>query len=280
MSRQSFEGFLQGLRDLGDQDSGEIPGNLTSQANALAQALTTLPEIDRVNLAALISKHPDWVPLLALCVGLGGEKLKRQLQFRLGTSGWVILARQRPLDLISMLDEQFCLVDRVRNQYRRTWSFADVLVERYLASRRTASGAATRGRSVEDAVEQVINSLGLPHDVRTRFEGASGSTAPCDFAVPTSGAGALIVIAAKGFNSTGSKLSDAVREIEEMANNRRPMQFVYAVVDGIGWLGRQADLSRIFLASSTNRIDGLYNLSMMDEFRADLIQAAKRLGLT
>lgn len=48
MSRQSFEEFLQGLRDLGDQNSGEIPGSLTRQANALAQALTTLPEIPEV----------------------------------------------------------------------------------------------------------------------------------------------------------------------------------------------------------------------------------------
>jgi len=41
-------------------------------------------------------------------------------------------------------------------------------------------------------------------------------------------------VAAKGFDSTGSKLTDAVREIEEMADVRQARQFIMAVIDGRG----------------------------------------------
>lgn len=119
-----------------------------------------------------------------------------------------------------------------------------------------------------------MTSLGLPYELRTRFQGR-GADAPCDLAIPEGGAAAQIVCAAKGFDSTGSKLTDAVREIEEMANVRAPAQFVLAVVDGIGWHRRQADLVKIFGLYETRRIDGLYSLAMLDDFRAEVDQAAR-----
>jgi hypothetical protein len=42
---------------------------------------------------------------------------------------------------------------------------------------------------------------------------------------------AMIVFDMKSFNSTGSKLTDAVVEIEKMASLRAPKQYVYAVTD-------------------------------------------------
>lgn len=85
----------------------------------------------------------------------------------------------------------------------------------------------------------------------------------------------MIVCAAKGFDSTGSKLGDAVREIEAMAAVRAPTQFVLAVVDGIGWHRRESDLRRIFELASSGRIDGLYSLAMLDDFRRDVARAAR-----
>lgn len=99
-------------------------------------------------------------------------------------------------------------------------------------------------------------------------------TAPCDLVVPDSG-NAQIVVAAKGFDSTGSKLTDAVREIQEMAEIRLPRQFVIAVIDGIGWKSRKADLRRIHGLWETQQIDGMYTLATLDQFRNDLEEAAK-----
>jgi hypothetical protein len=87
------------------------------------------------------------------------------------------------------------------------------------------------------------------------------------------------VCGAKGFDSTGSKLTDAVRELEEMAETRLPRQFVFAVVDGMGWLSRRADLRRIHALLESRAINGLYALASIDDFRDDLEAAALRLGI-
>jgi len=79
--------------------------------------------------------------------------------------------------------------------------------------------------------------LSLMTAARTRFTGRNGRTAPCDLAV-LSGAHVVIAVAARGLDSTGSKLTDAVCEVEEMADVRLPTQFIMVVIDGIGSFGR------------------------------------------
>jgi len=133
------------------------------------------------------------------------------------------LARKQATEVIAMLDEQYDVVRLVSKQRHRTYDFGDVLVAR-AGTRRAAADAGATGRRVEDEIESVALDLGLPYDTRTRFEGQGGQTAPCDLAIPAGGAEAKIVVAAKGFDSTGSKLTDAVREVEEMAAKRRPTQ--------------------------------------------------------
>ena len=68
-------------------------------------------------------------------------------------------------------------------------------------------------------------------------------------------------------------------EIEEMAAVRTPTQFVLAVVDGIGWHRRQADLGRIYALYSRRLIDGLYSLALLDDFRVDVDRAATLRGI-
>lgn len=121
-------------------------------------------------------------------------------------------------------------MDRDRS---RQWSFAEILTERQ-SSRLRASGSIGRGRSLEDRVEALVAALGLPFKMRTSFVGIGGATAPSDLAIPSGGPEAMIVCAIKGFDSTGSKLTDAAREVETLASTRLPRQFVFAVVDGMG----------------------------------------------
>jgi len=252
---------------------------LITEAKLLANSLIGMDQVSCEALAALIQEHPKWVPMLASCVGLGLEQLKRRLRYHLGTSGWIILARREPLRLIATLDREFNITSAVEQQRHKKWTFAEVLADRVLWSQGRASHSVLRGRLLENAVEQVLNTLGLRYEMRKQFKGIHNQAAPCDFAVPASGDEAMIVGAVKGFNSTGSKLSDAVREVEQMANVRLPTQFVFAFIDGIGWLGRQADLKRIHKLWSQRSIDGLYSLARIDAFQSDLTTAAKRLGL-
>jgi hypothetical protein len=243
-----------------------------------ADALSALKALDRNVLAKQVREHPDWVPVLGLTVGLTRERLRNVLRHEFGTAGWIALARTRPEDLIDALDDNFGLVAELERQRGASYTFGDVLIAR-AGTREHAGAAIAGGRGVEDAIQAVAEKLGLPCELRTRFVGRDSRTAPCDLAIPGGGGDALIVCAAKGFDSTGSKLSDAVREIEEMAEVRRPTQFVFAVVDGIGWKGRLADLRRIHGLWESNRIDGLYTVASLEAFAIDLDRAATRLGL-
>lgn len=273
----SFEQYLETLAPLRGQAESADPAAQAAIHEA-AQALLAVRRTDRRSLAEQIGAHPDWVPVLGLVVGLSRERLKNELRHAFGTSGWVTLAKTRADELVAFLDDEFRLVATLAAQRARSFSLGDVLVAR-AESRQSAGRAVGRGRSVEDAIEAVAERLGVPFELRTRFSGRSGLQAPCDLAIPGGGDSALIVCAAKGFDSTGSKLTDAVREIEQMAEVRLPRQFVYAVVDGIGWHSRQADLRRIHRLWETRRIDGLYSLAMLNLFARDLAEALGRLGI-
>jgi hypothetical protein len=243
-----------------------------------AASIQALPEVTRDSLSELVSSDSEVVRALALCVGMSGEGLKGFLRHRFGTASHRQAARKDAAGLVVAFDEDFDLVGVVSAERERAWTFADVLVARALSRSRATAGMG-RGRFVEDAVEAIAAGLGLPHEMRTRFVGRDARTAPCDLAIPAGGADAMIVCGAKGFDSTGSKLTDAVGEIRAMADTRLPAQYVFAVVDGIGWQRRQSDLRRIHELRERNLIDGLYTLSMLDEFGADLVEAAQRRGL-
>lgn len=225
------------------------------------------------SLAGWVEANPSSVPVLGLVVGLSQERLKNVLRNHFDTSGWTTLARTRSRDLIEWFDSEFNLVTALAIQRSQTYDFGDILVAR-AGTRATAARAGVSGRRVEDEIEAIAQGLGLPYDTRTRFAGRNGLTAPCDLVVPGTG-DAQIVVAAKGFDSTGSKLTDAVREIQEMAAIRRPNQFVMAVIDGIGWKSRIADLRRIHKLWVDGEIDGMYTLATLDKFRDDLEEAAR-----
>jgi len=248
-----------------------------AEIKGAAESLVFLPEITEDTLTTWVADNPSWVNVLGLAVGLSQEKLKNTLKHHFDTSGWITLARERPADLIRMLDVEFDLVRLVTVQRHREYEFGDILVAR-AGTRQTAASAGASGRKVEDEIEAIALDLGLPCQTRTRFTGRNNRTAPCDLVIPT-GQDAMIAVAAKGFDSTGSKLTDAVREIEDMADVRLPRQFIMALIDGIGWKSRIADLRRIYALWENHQIDGMYSLANIDLFRDDLGLAARRCGL-
>ena len=242
-----------------------------------AQRIVQLQVVDRTSLAEALTSgrgvSSDVRRVLGLAVGLSHERLKSELTAHLTAD-----ERRDAARVVEFLDEEFGLIGEIGAARAHSYDWLDILVAR-AGTRQSAGQAIAGGRSVEDAIEDVVKDLDLPYELRTRFEGRNNRTAPCDIAIPASGAAAQIVCAAKGFDSTGSKLSDAVREIEEMADVRLPRQFVYAVIDGIGWHRRQSDLREIHRLFERRAIDGLYSMAMLGRFRSDLSEAATLRGI-
>jgi hypothetical protein len=244
---------------------------------AAAAALIALPAVDLETVAVALTAtsggvSSDALRALGLAVGLSHERLRSELNAHLDAD-----QRRRPEQVVAFLDREFSLLTELRRARARDYTWADVLVAR-AGARQSAGQAIAGGRSVEDAIESVVRELRLPYEARTQFVGRN-ATAPCDVAIPEGGKQAAIVCAAKGFDSTGSKLTDAAREIEEMASVRLPTQFVFVIIDGLGWHRRQGDLRRIFRLLESRSIDGLYSLSLLPRFRDDLDAAATRLRI-
>lgn len=248
--------------------------------SAAADSMAKLETATVEELSTWVESHPTTasVTALGLSVGLTNEKMKNFFGHALPSSGFVTLAKKHPKELIKYLDDEFDLVRLLRVQMDRSYDFGDVLVAR-AGTRAFAVRAGKSGRKLEDEIEEVANAVGLESETRTRFEGRNSRTAPCDLAIPAGNSEAKIVVAAKYFGSTGSKQGDAVREVEEMAEVRKPSQYVYAVIDGIGWKRRPSDLKRLLKMWDTGAIDGMYTQSTLDRFQADLIDAAARVGL-
>ncbi|HUD36997.1 MAG TPA: hypothetical protein VMR14_08875 [Streptosporangiaceae bacterium] len=269
----TFSEYLDSLGPLTTHSDPTSATPETIEIKTAAANLIALPDVTADALTLWAAEHPESVNVLGLAVGLSQEKLKNFLKHTLGTSGWIKLARERPGELIGMLDSEFDLVRLIGAQRVVTYDFGDILVAR-AGTRQTATAAGASGRKVEDEIEAIARDLGLPYQTRTRFTGRDHRTAPCDLVIPA-GTNAEIAVAAKGFDSTGSKLTDAVREIEEMADVRQARQFIMVVVDGIGWKNRLNDLRRIYTLWESKQIDGMYTISTLSSFRADLRQAAR-----
>ena len=279
MPISSYDEYVATLSRLTEHVDPTNPTAETTAIKIAADSLSALHPIDVSTLEQWARDHPQGVPVLGLTVGLSQEKLKNALRQHIGTSGWMVAAKERPGDIIAMLDTEFCLVQSLKAQLGRAYSFGDVLVAR-AGTRVTAVSAATSGRILEDRIEAIAVELRLTYQPRTRFEGRFGRTAPCDLAIPAGGAAAQIVVAAKAFDSTGSKLTDAVREVEEMAEVRKGNQSVMAAIDGVGWLSRANDLRKIHTLWANGEIDGMYTVSTLDRFKTDLEAAARYKGLT
>ncbi len=273
----TFQEFESSLTRLGGTSPVDVEAR--QRFRQVASEVLTVGHTRR-KVGDLVKRVPAVVPVLGLVVGLSQEALKNTLRHRLGTASWGKLASDRSSEVVALLDSEFNLLVELDRQRSARWDYVDILQER-AGSRRLAGRAISRGKALEDRVEQLVGKQGLdlPYKVRTRFVGTAGRTAPCDIAIPGSGNKALIVIAIKGFDSTGSKLSDAVREVIDMADIAQPRQFVYAVIDGMGWKGRRADLHRIYDLWQNHLIEGAYTLAHFRQFRADLESAAKRLNL-
>ena len=171
------------------------------------------------------------------------------------------------------------LLDAMALSANRRPKWSDILVERLRSGRGSAITGQKRGRGVEDFAEAIVQAVfGKNYDKRCSFTGARSKTAKCDFAVPSK-SNPQIVIEAKGYGATGSKMTDVIGDIEKiMAAKRADTSFLF-FTDGLTWNQRKNDLRKIIEFQNAGDISRIYTSTMAAQFRSDLEQLKSEYGL-
>ena len=164
-------------------------------------------------------------------------------------------------------------------EVNRPSHWSDVLVERLRSGRGSAISGQRRGRSVEDFAEAIIKTVfGENFEARCTFNGPRGTTAKCDFAIPSKSA-ARILVESKGYGATGSKMTDILGDVHTLINAKRGDTALLFFTDGLTWKERQSDLRKLIELQNNGDITRIYTYAMADQFERDLRQLKSEGGL-
>jgi DpnII restriction endonuclease len=146
----------------------------------------------------------------------------------------------------------------------RTWSPSDVLEDRYKQGRGRAIAGITRGSFLEKEVASILRTAGAPFDTGVNYTGFKGLQAKCDFAIPGK-VNPTIVIECKGFEATGSKLTDVLGDVLKIIEAKPSQSFFFLVTDGRGWHRRTSDLQKLVEFHTHGQIDMIYTRQRIAE---------------
>ncbi|HVE72167.1 MAG TPA: DpnII family type II restriction endonuclease [Thermoanaerobaculia bacterium] len=144
-----------------------------------------------------------------------------------------------------------------------------MLVDRYKLGRGRAIAGQSRGRGLEDEVESVLKNAGIPFEPRVTFVAPNGVTAKCDFAIPSRDR-PTIVVEVKGYEATGSKLTDFLGDILKIKQAKAYHTYVLGVTDGRGWYNRKSDLKRLVDLHHDGTIEMIYTRKRLAQFAEDV----------
>jgi len=154
--------------------------------------------------------------------------------------------------------------------FKPAWS--DILIERLRSGRGKAIKGQKRGRGLEDFTEALVQEVfGDRYEERCQFTGVGNKVGKCDFAIPDRHK-PLILIEAKGYGATGSKMTDVVGDANNIIEAKRPDIPFILVTDGITWMRRMSDLRRLIKLQNDGKIMRIYTTKMAGQFEADLRQ--------
>lgn len=267
--QQTLEQILESLSDLRVDWKDETARRVIDKLRALARK-DSYNEMDVRGL--LDCGFDDGILICRLFLGMSKDQFAAGL--RAARDGRGISAR----DYREGADEfvrgmvSMGLLDAMRSEATRELHWTDVLVERLRSGRGSAISGQKRGRSVEDFVESVIRRVfGSLYDSRCSFTGARGNHAKCDFAIPAHNA-PRILVEAKGYGATGSKMTDVLGDIQRIIDAKRPDTSFLLFTDGLTWRQRKSDLKKIIEFQNNGDIARVYTFAMAEQFERDLRQ--------
>jgi hypothetical protein len=261
--------LLSELADLPSDWMDDDARHLVAGIPAVVERIRAIgPELDAVTLAALLKEQPLALDVLRLLAAEGQEPMAHRICDALGGKrrGWDalrVLARKSPEEMATAL-AAIGMPDRVREQVWRQWTINDVLVDRYKLGRGRAIAGQSRGRGLENEVEAILRRIPVQFETRVTFTGAGGVTAKCDFAIPTREE-PLIVIEAKGYEATGSKLTDFLGDVLKIKQAKGYHMYLFVVTDGRGWFNRQSDLKRLIELHESGIVEMIYTRARLSQ---------------
>jgi hypothetical protein len=163
------------------------------------------------------------------------------------------------------------LLEAMAEEANRQPHWSNVLAERLRSGRGRAISGQRRGRVVEDFAEDIVQRVfGTGFQMRCSFTGSRGK-AKCDFAIPSKSV-ARILIEAKGYGATGSKMTDILGDLQKIIAAKRSDSTLLFFTDGITWKQRESDLRNILELQNNGDIRRIYTFAMADQLEADLRQ--------
>lgn len=250
---------------------------------ARIRAVPIKPEYDRDDIAALIEADDGkGFQVSRFCVGLflgySKDKLEGELKERLGNGGSGIKRFQTDRDAFLDVLEEMGLRDAMTATVNRKPVWSDILQERLRSGRGSAIQGQQRGRGLEDFAEEIIlDVFGNTYEARCTFQGVNG-TAKCDFAIPNK-ATPFILIEAKAYGATGSKMSDIIGDVDAIIRAKRPDASLLLITDGLTWKARASDLHRLIKRQNDGKITRIYTKRMASQLKQDLEVLQREFGL-
>lgn len=220
----------------------------------------------------------DGILICRLFLGLSKDEFMACLRDAIGDGGCGVQRYRKDTDTFLQALLRLGVLEAMAEHSNRTPRWTDTLVERLRSGRGSAISGQRRGRSVEDFAEEIIKQVfGTSYECRCTFVGPKG-TAKCDFAIPSRSAPGILV-EAKGYGATGSKMTDIIGDIEKIIAAKRADTALLFFTDGLTWRQRKSDLRRIVQYQNEGDITRIYTYSMAAQFEADLRQLKTEYGL-
>ncbi len=227
----------------------------------------------------LDTNFEDGLLICRLFLGLSKDQFTAILREALRDGGAGVSRYRKEPDTFLNALVSLGILEAMAEQANRAPKWSDVLVERLRSGRGSAISGQKRGREVEDFAEGIVkNVFGNQYVCRCTFIGPRNLNAKCDFAIPSKTA-PRILIEAKGYGATGSKMTDIIGDIEKIIAAKRPDTAFLFFTDGITWNQRKSDFRKIVEYQNAGDITRIYTKSMAKQFESDLMQLKREHGL-
>jgi len=218
--------------------------------------------------------------VIRLFLGISDDDMQAALttSLRAGGTGITRFNKDRPAYLEALVE--MGTLAAMTETVNRPLAWSDLLIERLRSGRGKAIRGLKRGRNLEDFVEEIVKDVFGQgnYETRCKFIGRDGTTAKCDFAIPTK-ASALILIEAKGYGATGSKMTDVIGDLNEIIKQKRHDTTLIFFTDGLSWTRRAADLAKIVGMQNNGSIARIYTMMMAEDFKNDLLTLKAEHGI-